>query len=147
MKRTRVSLLVVAALASLLAGCGSTDSDGNVGRGAVAQATVSPLADNPNQAGKTENDPVSPSVKPKATGLAPNKGTALRPGNWTVGEDFPAGTYKARNATEFCGMVAQKANGEYGDSASGAGRPKITVNKGETVTISPECGVLDKVAH
>ena len=94
-----------------------------------------------------------PSTAPAATSAAPAAPTKAAPatieeGTWTVGEDFPAGTYKLQTAvTSTCYWGIYKSGTNQGtiienDIVTG-GRPTVTLKRGQDFESS--CGTWVKV--
>ena len=94
-----------------------------------------------------------PSTAPAATSAAPAAPTKAAPatieeGTWTVGEDFPAGTYKLQTAvTSTCYWGIYQSGTNQGtiienDIVTG-GRPTVTLKRGQDFESS--CGTWVKV--
>lgn len=95
----------------------------------------------------------APSAAPVASSAAPAAPTKAAPavieeGTWTVGEDFPAGTYKLQTAvTSTCYWGIYKSGTNQGtiienDIVTG-GRPTVTLKRGQDFESS--CGTWVKV--
>ena len=95
----------------------------------------------------------APSTAPAATSAAPAVPTkaalaTIEEGSWTVGEDFPAGTYKlAAPATSTCYWGIYKSGTNQGtiienDIVTG-GRPTVTLKRGQD--FKSDCGTWVKV--
>lgn len=94
-----------------------------------------------------------PAPSSAATSAAPAAPTKAAPvtieeGTWTVGEDFPAGTYKLRDAaTSMCYWGIYKSGTNQGtiienDIVTG-GRPTVTLKRGQD--FDSNCGTWVKV--
>lgn len=86
--------------------------------------------------------PTTPAPPP-----APAKPT-IEEGTWTVGEDFPAGTYRTQEvADETCywGIYKSGTNGsKIIDNHLGGGKLRVTLKKGQDFE-STRCGTWEKV--
>lgn len=95
--------------------------------------------------------PSAPAPTADASPAAPTKAPAatIDDGVWTVGEDFPAGTYKVTAAvTQMCywGIYKSGTNQEniiQNDIVTG-GRPTVTLKRGQDFKTS-DCGTWIKV--
>jgi hypothetical protein len=91
-------------------------------------------------------------VKPAAPAAPPPPPAARRSsdGTWIVGEDFPAGTYKAANAGDNCYWAIYKPGANVGggdgieDNHIGGGSLRVTLQKGQGFTTN-RCGTWAKV--
>lgn len=79
-----------------------------------------------------------PPPAPKAT---------IGEGTWSVGDDFPAGTYKATGAGATCYWAISKGGSNGSDiieNHMGGGNLRVTLKAGQEFT-SNRCGTWDKV--
>jgi hypothetical protein len=91
-------------------------------------------------------------VKPPAPAAPPPPPAAatIGEGSWTVGEDFPAGTYKTTGAGETCYWAIYKPGSNIGGSEgilenhNGGGNLRVTLQKGQGFE-SDRCGTWSKV--
>jgi hypothetical protein len=128
----RIILTVVGGIALFVAGIavGASGSSNTPTTPAAAAATTKaqpPAEDKPA---------TKPAAKPTKA-AAPAKQT-IEEGTWTVGEDFPAGTYKVTEAAgEECYWARKRsADGDIIANGLGGGKPKVTLKKGETFETS-----------
>lgn len=101
----------------------------------VAEAT--PTAAAPPAVAKTPDAPKTPAA-PAAPQIAD--------GTWTVGEDFPAGTYKTVGASETCYWSITKSgtNGEdIINNHLGGGNLRVTLKSGQDFE-TKRCGTWQK---
>jgi hypothetical protein len=87
------------------------------------------------------------STQPSPTKAAPAPAPTIDEGTWTVGDDFPAGTYKLREpATSMCYWGIYKSGTNQGDIIENdivtGGRPTVTLKKGQD--FKSDCGVWVK---
>lgn len=92
----------------------------------------------------------APSQAAPSTATEPTKAAAatIEEGTWTVGEDFPAGTYRLQTAaTSMCYWGIYKSGTNQGtiienDIVTG-GRPTVTLKRGQD--FKSDCGTWVKV--
>ena len=93
----------------------------------------------PSTALATSAAPAAPTKAPPAT---------IEEGTWTVGEDFPAGTYKLQTAaTSMCFWFIYKSGTNQGTTVESdivtGGRPTVTLKRGHD--FKSDCGTWVKV--
>lgn len=142
-------VIAVAALSTLALACsGQPDTKGNpITNARVQSATPSAgthLAPGaPDPARTAEHIIISPTPAKPATPSVPT----INEGTWTVGEDFPAGTYKTTGSGPDCYWQISPAgsNGsQITDNHLGGGNLRVTLKAGQEFT-TERCGVWTKV--
>jgi hypothetical protein len=154
--RSRPLLLAASGLvAGLILGAGATYAAvaGNAGNSTPAAAaapatstvyvTVTVAA--PTTATTTTAAPATTSPAPPPPPPTPT----IQEGTWTVGEDFPPGTYKTSNAPESCywGIYKSGQNQDLNSIISnhnGGGNLRVTLKAGQDFT-TERCGTWTKV--
>lgn len=97
----------------------------------------------------TDTAPVSiPSLSPAATqAAAPPPSPTISEGTWSVGVDFPAGTYRAVGAGSSCYWKITKSGSNDADIVNnhlGGGNLTVTLSAGQDFT-TEQCGTWTKV--
>jgi hypothetical protein len=93
--------------------------------------------------------PVAAATSAAPTKPAPAPAATIDDGVWTVGEDFPAGTYKVREAvTQMCYWGIYKSGTNQSDIVDNdivtGGKPTVTLKRGQDFK-SSGCGTWVKV--
>lgn len=93
--------------------------------------------------------PVAAATSAAPTKAAPSPAATIEDGIWTVGDDFPAGTYKVRDAlTEMCYWGIYKSGTNQSDIVDNdivtGGKPTVTLKRGQDFK-SSGCGTWVKV--
>jgi hypothetical protein len=121
---------VAAALAFCVAGCAGKTA---AGAPAPAASTITPTVTAPAPA-------ASPAVAPPAS-------TTIQEGTWTVGTDFPAGTYRTTGSGSDCYWMITKSGSNGADiiqNQIGGGNLTVSLKSGQDFT-SQRCGSWAKV--
>lgn len=128
-------MLVLTALAALTIACGAGTSTSSGGT-PTAPAT-------PTSGKNAPITPTTPRTTPPATPAVPQ----ITDGTWTVGEDFPAGTYKTVNSSADCYWAITKTGSNGSDIVNnhiGGGNLRVTLKAGQDFE-TQRCGTWTKV--
>lgn len=136
----------VAIIVALLVGCTGGCLGGVAISGSTPEVVVTP---SPYQV--TEYLNATPTTAAASTApAAPAKAAAptIEDGIWTVGDDFPAGTYRTRDAvTSSCYWGIYKSGTNQGDIVENdivaGGRPTVTLKRGQD--FKTDCGTWVKI--
>jgi hypothetical protein len=96
----------------------------------------------------TASAPPAAAPAPTTAAVVPPAPVGVADGTWTVGEDLPAGTYKATGAGDTCywAITRSGSNGsDIVDNAIGGGNLRVTVKAGQDFE-TKRCGTWVKVA-
>jgi hypothetical protein len=137
--RRRWPLATITGAAGLVVGAaiGAAGTDASsTGTSATPADTVTVTA----KAAPAGDAPAKPAAKPKPT---------IEEGTWVVGEDFPAGTYRVREAIDGdCYWEIARAGTNGADIIANdiptGGKPRVTLKKGQEFT-NQGCGIFEKV--
>jgi len=138
-RRTAVVAAVIVAALTII-GCASapeTDDEqaaqDTANRAAASTPATTPATTAPTTAPATTEATTAPPAAPTKTTPAP---ILVPDGNYTVGEDMPAGRYKVvERAGEYCYWSRTKGD-DIIDNGIGGGFPSFTTKAGESVEIS-----------
>lgn len=91
--------------------------------------------------------PAAPAQPPAPTTPPAPAAPTIKSGTWTVGTDFPAGTYRTEGAADNCFWSIYKAGtnqAEIVQNHIGGGNLSVTLKQGQEFT-SERCGTWKKV--
>lgn len=137
----RTIAFILGGIAIFVTGIGVGAAGGNTPAAPTAPVGAPAAATTPAAAPTTEAAPVEetkPAPKPAPTKAAAPAKARIEEGSWTIGEDFPAGTYKVTEvASEDCYWARMRGtDGDIIANGLGGGKPKVTLKKGETFETS-----------
>lgn len=153
-KRKALELGAFGVLGALAFACGVASGSGSTGATTTTVTTTQRVTQRATQPGVRASVTPAPA---KATPPAARPAASVAPaatiedGTWTVGEDFPPGTYRSNgvpDAQRACYWSITKAgsNGEdilSNDIVTG-GRPKVTLKRGQEFETN-RCGTWNRV--
>lgn len=142
MRRQHWFIIGLAALTTLALACsGQGGTKGNPITNARVQSAT------PSATGNLAPSPVVVVISPTPAKPATPSVPTINEGTWTVGEDFPAGTYRTTGSGPDCYWQISPAgsNGsQITDNHLGGGNLRVTLKAGQEFT-TERCGVWTKV--
>jgi hypothetical protein len=144
-----LSLLGLAVVIALCAVGGALMTSGGSKPDAITldiPASSAAATTEPTTASTTE--PTKAAVAPAKPKATPKPRPTIEEGVWHVGEDIPAGTYRADESVSGMDCYWKKASDSEGDNIIAndlptGGRPQVTLRKGQWFT-TQDCGTWTK---